>query len=101
MAGFVLLSGLESRIRASTSNRLVSGTKRKAIDLVDSDSDDEPIAFTESKAFSMSNITMNSIVLRYGDSPLVGALRVLAHSEKRRAEHAQQSFDYDGEVEWG
>jgi hypothetical protein len=48
----------------------------------------------------MSNVTMNSIVLNYGDSPLVGALRVLANSEKRRAEHARQSFDYDGKVVW-
>jgi hypothetical protein len=78
----------------------MSGTKRKAIDLAGSDSDDEPIAFTESKVISMSNIAMNSIVLRYGDSPLVGALRVLANSEKRRAEYAQQSFDYDGKVVW-
>jgi hypothetical protein len=59
MAGPALLGGLESRVRASTSNRLMSGTKRKAIDLVDSDSDDKPIAFTESKVFSMSNITMS------------------------------------------
>jgi hypothetical protein len=48
----------------------------------------------------MSSVTMNSIVLNYGDSPLVDALMALANSEKRRAEHARQSFDYDGKVVW-
>ena len=65
------------------------------IDLADSD--DEPLALTESRVLSMSNITMDAAVLCNGfDSPLVNALRVLANSEKSRAEHAQQSFNYKG-----
>jgi hypothetical protein len=49
----------------------------------------------------MSSTTLDSAVLCNGfDSPLVNALRTLANSEKSRAEHAQQPFNYRGEVKW-
>jgi hypothetical protein len=62
------------------------------IDPADSESDDEPIAFTESKVFSMSSITMNSIVLRYGDSPLVGALRAMQLKAAKELKGALQAW---------
>jgi hypothetical protein len=48
----------------------------------------------------MSSTAMDSAVPCYRDSSLVDALRALASSEKSRAGHAQQSFNYKGAIKW-